>query len=87
MLNIPNTDVEVILTELCAATAELATSANIAVSRMVLRSKLSTAIADAGKAERVAEALRAAASAEVTEPEQTRLVPETLVGEEESVGT
>ena len=57
---------------------------------MVLRSKLSTAIADAGKAERAAEALRAAASAEVTEHEQTRLVPETLVGmmvQEESVDT
>ena len=90
MLNRPNTDVEVVLAELCAATADLARSANIAISRMVLRSKLSAAIADAGKAERAAEALRAAASAEVMEHEQTSLVPETFVGmmmQQESVDT
>jgi hypothetical protein len=80
LLNVPNTDVEVVLAKLCAVTADLARSANIAVSRIVLRSKLSVAIADAGKAERAAEALRAAASAEVKEHEQTSVVPETLVG-------
>jgi hypothetical protein len=60
--NFPDTIVEEVLTELSAATADLVKSANIAVSRMVLRSKLSAAISDAGKAERAAEELRAAAS-------------------------
>ena len=79
-----------VLAKLCAATADLASSANIAVSRMVLRAKLSAAIADAGKAERAAEALRATASAEVTEQTQTSLAPETLAGmmmQQERVGT
>ena len=62
MQNVPDTIVEEVLTELSAATADLVKSANIAVSRMVLRSKLSAAISDAGKAERAAEELRAAAS-------------------------
>ena len=66
---VPNTDVEVVLAELRAATADLARSANIAISRMVLRSKLAAAIADAGKAECAAEALRAAASTKVMEHE------------------
>ena len=62
MQKVPDTIVEKVLTELSAATADLVKSANIAVSRMVLRSKLSAAISDAGKAERAAEELRAAAS-------------------------
>lgn len=62
MQNVPDTIVEEVLTELSVATADLVKSANIAVSRMVLRSKLSAAISDAGKAERAAEELRAAAS-------------------------
>ena len=62
MQKVPDTIVEKVLTELSAATADLVKSANIAVSRMVLRSKLSTAISDAGKAERAAEELRAVAS-------------------------
>ena len=62
MQKVPDAIVEEVLTELSAATADLVKSANIAVSRMVLRSKLSAAISDAGKAERAAEELRAAAS-------------------------
>ena len=62
MQKVPDTIVEEVLTELSAATADLVKSANIAVSRMVLRSKLSAAISDAGKAERAAEELRATAS-------------------------
>ena len=63
ILKIPNKNsAEAILVELCAATTDLANSANIAVSRMALRSKLAAAIADAGKAERAAEALRTVAT-------------------------
>ena len=62
MQKVSDTIVEKVLTELSAATADLVKSADIAVSRMVLRSKLSAAISDAGKAERAAEELRAAAS-------------------------
>ena len=62
MQKVPDTIVEEVLTELSAATADLVKSANIAVSRMVLRSKLSAAISDAGRAERAAKELRAAAS-------------------------
>jgi hypothetical protein len=90
LLNRPNTDAEVVLAELCAATADLARSANIAISRMVLRSKLSAAIADAGKAERAAEALRAAASTEEIEHWQRSLMPESfaaMMAQQESVDT
>src|SRR4029079_8451911 len=47
--------------ELFAAIAELAKSVDVAAKRMALRAKFTTAIIDARKAERVAEALRAAA--------------------------
>lgn len=49
---------------------------------MALRSKLAAAIADAGKAERAAGALRTAAiySAKITEHEKTTLMPETRAG-------
>jgi hypothetical protein len=47
--------------ELCAAIAELAKSVDVAAKRMALRAKFTSAIIDARKAERVAEALRAAA--------------------------
>lgn len=43
---------------------------------MALRSKLAAAIADAGKAERAAEALRTAA-AKITDHEKTTRMPET----------
>jgi hypothetical protein len=61
----PNTIVEEVLTELSVTRAALAKSANMAVSSMALRSKLSAAIADAGRAEHAAEALRTVASAEM----------------------
>lgn len=82
-MKIPNKNtVEAVLVELCAATTDLANSANIAVSRMALRSKLAAAIVDAGKAERAAEALRTAAacSAKITELEKTTLMPAMRAG-------
>ena len=71
----PNTIFEKVLTELSATTADLAKSVDVAVSRMVLRSKLSAAIADARKAEHAAEALRTVASAEIPEHKQVSLFP------------
>jgi len=70
------TDVEVVLANLRGATADLARSANIAISRMVLRSQLSNAIAHAGKAQHAAEALHAAALAEIVEGENKLLSEE-----------
>ena len=70
------TDVEVVLASLRGATADLARSANIAISRMVLRSQLSNAIAHAGKAQHAAEALHAAALAEIVEGENKLLSEE-----------
>ena len=70
------TDVEVVLASLRGATADLARSANIAISRMVLRSQLSNAIAHAGKAQHAAEALQAAALAEIVEDENKLLSEE-----------
>jgi hypothetical protein len=64
------------MTELRAVSADLAKSAAIGTSRMVLRSKLSNAIRDAEKAERAAEDLRAVASAVMSGQEQTSLVPD-----------
>jgi hypothetical protein len=64
------------MAELRAASADLAESAAIGTSRMVLRFKLSNAIRDAEKAERAAEDLRAAASAIISGHEQTSLVPD-----------
>ena len=66
-------EVELMLDSLRGATADLARSANIAVSRMVLRSQLSSAIAYAGKAQHAAEALHAAALAQITEDENASL--------------
>jgi len=66
-------EVELMLDSLRGATADLARSANIAVSRMVLRSQLSSAIAYAGKAQHAAEALHAAALAQIMEDEDARL--------------
>src|SRR5262245_28302474 len=68
--------IEALMTELRAASADLAKSATVGTSRMVLRFKLSNAIRDAEKAERAAENLRAAASAIVSGHEQTGLVPD-----------
>ena len=70
------TDVEVVLANLRGATADLARSTNIAISRMVLRSQLSNAIAHAGKAQHAAEALHAAALAEIVEGENKLLSEE-----------
>ena len=70
------TDVEVVLASLRGATADLARSANNAISRMVLRSQLSNAIAHAGKAQHAAEALHAAALAEIVEGENKLLSEE-----------
>jgi len=70
------TDVEVVLANLRGATADLARSANIAISRMVLRSQLSNAIAHAGKAQHAAEVLHAAALAEIVEGENKLLSEE-----------
>ena len=55
-----STNIEALMTELRAASAELAKSAAVGTSRMVLRFKLSNAIRDAEKAERAAEDLRSA---------------------------
>ena len=71
-----STSIEALMTELRAASADLASSATIGTSRMVLRSKLSNAICDAEKAERAAENLRAAASGIISGHEQTSLVPD-----------
>ena len=60
-------EVELMLDSLRGATADLARSANIAISRMVLRSQLSSAIAYAAKAQHAAEVLHAAALAEIME--------------------
>jgi len=70
------TDVEVVLASLRGATADLARSANIAISRMVLRSQLSSAIAYAAKAQHAAEVLHAAALAEIVEGENKLLSEE-----------
>jgi len=75
-VNSARTSIETLMTELRAASADLAKSATIGTSRMVLRSKLSNAIRDAEKAERAAENLRAAASAIVSGHDQTGLVPD-----------
>jgi hypothetical protein len=64
------------MNELRAASVDLAKSATIGTSRMVLRFKLSNAIRDAEKAERAAEDLRAVASAIISGHEQTSLVPD-----------
>ena len=48
-------------TELCAAIADLAKSVEVAVTRMALRARCTTAIADAATAEHAAELLRVAA--------------------------
>ena len=71
-----STSIEALMTELRAASADLAKSATIGTSRMVLRSKLSNAIRHAEKAERAAEDLRAVASAIINGDEQTSLVPD-----------
>lgn len=71
-----STSIEALMTELRAASADLAKSATIGTSRMVLRSKLSNAICGAEKAERAAEDLRAVASAIISGHEQTSLVPD-----------
>jgi hypothetical protein len=71
--------IEALMTELRAASADLASSASIGTSRMVLRSKLSNAIRDAEKAERAAEDLRAVASA-INGNEQASLVPDPTRG-------
>jgi hypothetical protein len=84
---IPNTVLEEVLTELSATTADLAKSVDIAVLRMVLRSKLSAAIADAGKAEHAAEALHTVASAEIAEYEQACPLPESRGGVMKSADT
>lgn len=70
------TSIEALMTELRAASADLARSTTIGTSRMVLRFKLSNAIRDAEKAERAAEDLRAVASAIISGHEQTSLVPD-----------
>jgi hypothetical protein len=71
-----STSIEALMAELCAASADLAKSATIGTSRMVLRSKLSNAICDAEKAERAAKDLRAVASEIISGHEQTSLVPD-----------
>ena len=71
-----STSIEALMTELRAASADLAKSASVGTSRMVLRFKLSNAIRDAEKAERAAEDLRAVASAIINGDEQTSLVPD-----------
>ena len=70
------TEVEAMLDNLRDATADLARSANIAISRMVLRSQLSSAIAYAAKAQHAAEVLHAAALAEIVEGENKLLSEE-----------
>jgi len=73
---------EALHVELCTAIADLAKSVDVAVTHMALRSKCTTAIADAAKVERAAEALRAAAlEAEKAEPQEITLVPAELAAE------
>lgn len=74
-MKITNPSFEAMLAELSAASADLAESATVCASRMVLRSKLSDAIADATKAERAAEVLRAMAADGAIQHEQASLVP------------
>lgn len=69
-----STSIEALMTELRAASTDLAESATVGTSRIVLRLKLSNAIRDAEKAERAAEDLRAVASAAISGDEQTSLV-------------
>jgi len=64
--------VKEVLIELSATTADLVKSATTAISWMVLRSRLSAAIVDAGETERIAEKLRALASAERLDRNQAR---------------
>ena len=71
-----STSIEALMTELRAASADLAKSATVGTSTMVLRFKLSNAIRDAEKAERAAENLRSVASAIISGDEQTSLVPD-----------
>lgn len=73
-----STGIEALMTELRAASADLAKSATIGTSRMVLRFKLSNAICDAEKAERAAEDLRVLASAAISGHEQAILVPDPM---------
>ena len=63
--------------ELCAAIADLVKSVEVAVTRMALRARCTTAIADAATAEHAAELLRVAAmhSTETEEQQKTTLVP------------
>ncbi len=63
--------------ELCAAIADLAKSVEVAVTRMALRARCTTAIADAATAEHAAELLRVAAehSTGAEEQQNTTLVP------------
>ena len=65
--------IEALMTELRAASADLAKSATVGTSRMVLRFKLSNAIRDAEKAECAAEDLR---SPILEGREQASLVPD-----------
>lgn len=74
-VKITNPSFEAMLAELSTASADLAKSATVWASRMVLRSKLSDAIADATKAERAAEVLRAMAADGAIQHEQASLVP------------
>ena len=67
---------DVLHIELCSAISDLAKSVDVAVKRIALRSKCSTAIADAEKTESFAEALRTAATEEA---EQATLVPNVLM--------
>ena len=71
-----STSIEALMTELRAASADLAKLATFGTSRMVLRFKLSNAIFDAEKAERAGEDLRAVALAIISGHEQTSLVPD-----------
>ena len=68
-------DVELVLAELRAVTADLARSADTAILRLILRAELSASINEAKKAEHAAQALRAAASTELSVNQQTGHVP------------
>jgi hypothetical protein len=63
--------------ELCAAIADLAKSVEVAVTRMALRARCTTAIADAATAEHAAELLRVASvhSKQTEEQQKATLVP------------
>jgi hypothetical protein len=63
--------------ELCAAIADLVKSVEVAVTRMALRARCTTAIADAATAEHAAELLRVAAihSTATEEQQKATLVP------------